>query len=76
MSKYIHVNGDDGSMVVKDHQMDVITGEDEGWFQEGWIYKVPDDFEIIIPLDKLEDSPDVYVLVGNHPDSELVFTGS
>ncbi len=73
--KFIHVDGDDGSMTIKDHQMNLVTGKEEGWFQNGWIYKVPDNFVVIIPLDKLGDHTYVYEYVSEHLVSELVFQG-
>ena len=53
MSKFIHVDGDDGRIRVASRQQD---------WGIGWVYEVPDDFEIVIPLEKLEDHLYVYEL--------------
>ncbi len=75
MSKYIHVDGDDGSMIVKDRQMNLGTSKEEGWFQNGWIYKVPDNFFLVIPIDKLGDHTYIYELIESSLVSELVYQG-
>lgn len=75
MTKYIHVDGDDGGMSVSPDQKNLATGTKEGWFSNGWIYKVPDDFKLVIPLEKLSDHIYLYELVSEHVDAVLVFQG-
>lgn len=67
MSKFIHVDSDDGSMQVVEKQA--------AWYQSGWCYKVPDDFKLVIPLDKMGEHLYIYELLEDHDDAELVFQG-
>ncbi len=73
MSKYIHVDGDDGGMFVSPDQKNLVTGQSEGWFANGWIYKVPDDFKIELSLEDLGKHIHIYEVLEGHPDTELVF---
>jgi len=63
MSKYIHVDGDDGRIKVANEEL--VWGI-------GWIYKVPDDFQFVLTPENLEDHMYVYEILSDHPDAELV----
>ncbi len=63
MSKFIHVDGDDGSMTIRDYLMT----------NNGWIYKVPDDFSITLSLEDLANCTYIHGLLNDHKDTELVF---
>jgi len=75
MSKYIHVDGDNGGMFVAPHQKNLVTEQSGGWFANGWIYKVPDNFELVVPLGDMGKHIYLYELLSDHPDTELVFQG-
>jgi hypothetical protein len=63
--KYIAVNGDDGSIRVID------TLEAPELYREDFVYEVPHDFVLSIPLDKMSD-PYLYEYLDNHPQVKLV----
>ncbi|KKN04027.1 hypothetical protein LCGC14_1101590 [marine sediment metagenome] len=75
MSKYIHVDGDDGGMFVSPDQKNLTIGKEEGWFNNGWIYKVPDDFKVVVTLKTIPNHIYLYELLSDHKDAELVFQG-
>ena len=68
MSRYIHVNMDDGSMIVRNYL--AVGGPND---QTGYVYRVPDDFELIIPLEDMGNYIYIYELLDNTVGSELVF---
>ena len=67
MNKYLHVDGDDGSIRVENHQL--------SWFENGWIYEVADDFEIVLSLTDMANHLYIYELLDSQDDASLVFRG-
>ena len=65
MSKYIHVDGNDGSMVVGPTQQVKGPGL-------GWVYKVPDDYSIVLGLEELGNYTYIHELFHDDADAELV----
>jgi len=63
--KYIHVDGDDGELTVLDEL-------NTKWI--GWVYEVPDDYQLVLTLEDLDGSGDVRNLVGDDPTTRCVLT--
>ncbi len=64
MNKYLHVDGDDGSIRVENHVL--------SWFENGWVYEVPDSFEIVLNLQNMADHIYIYELLNDHDGAKLV----
>ncbi len=63
MSKFIHVDGDDGMITVKD-------GATTGF--NGWIYEVPNNYELVVTLESMEQVEYVYELFDTDERAVLV----
>ncbi len=63
MSKYIHVDGDDGRITIE-------PGCITGFY--GWVYKVPNNYTLNLTLDKVENRINIYELFDDDKQTELV----
>ncbi len=63
--KYIHVHGDNGKITVQDSY----KGPDGDY---GWVYEVPDGFEIGLTLDKMNGLEAIHELFIDHPGMKLL----
>ncbi len=63
MSKFIHVDGDDGRITVKDG---CITGF------YGWVYEVPNNYRLDFSLERIENQINIYNLLDDDERAVLV----
>lgn len=63
MSKFIHVDGDDGRISVKD-------GCVTGFY--GWVYEVPNNYTLALTLNSIENGINIYELLDNDERAVMV----
>jgi len=61
--KYIHVDGDDGMIYVKD---------EPNHYYNGWVYEVLDNYTFTITLKNMEEQINIYELFDSDPNARLI----